>query len=370
MGEYHDLYVQTDTLLLADGFENFRNMCLEMYELDPSYFYSAPGLTWQACLKKNGVKLELLTDIDMLLMLEKGMKGGMCQATYRYAKENNKYMKNYDENKECSFLIYDDANHLYGFPMYEKLPVRGFKWSNKLDKFTDEFKKNYDKNSDKGYILEVDADYPKDLHKLYSDLPFLPQRRKTGKIEKLICCLEDKESYVTHIVALKQALNHGLKLSKVHRVIESTQEDWIKPYIMINTELRMEAENDFKKEFYKLMNNSVFGKTMENLRKHRDIKLVTTKKRRLKLASEPNYHTTTHFSENLIAIEMKKTKVKMNKPISLGQTILDINKTVMYEFWYDFIKSKYEDNVKLCYMDTDSFVMNINTEDFYYRRYC
>ena len=274
-------------------------------------------------------------------------------------------MKNYDENKESSFLIYDDANNLHGFPMCEKLPVRYFKWSNKLDKFTDEFIKNYDKNSDKGYILEVDAEYLKDLHKLHSDLPFLPERRKIRKIEKLICCLEDKENYVTHIVALKQALNHGLKLSKVHRVIEFTQEDWLKPYIMMNTELRRQAENDFKKEFYKLMNNSVCGKTMENVRKHRDIKLVTTEKRRLKLASEPNYHTTTHFSENLIAIEMKKTKVKMNKPIYLGQAILDTSKTVMYEFWYDYIKPKYEDNVKLCYMDTDSFVMNINTEGFF-----
>ena len=174
-------------------------------------------------------------------------------------------MKNYHENEESSFLIYDDANDLYGFPMCEKLPVRDFNQSNKLDMFTDEFIKNYDKNSDKGYILEVDAEYPKDLHKLHSDLPFLPERRKIRKIEKLICCLEDKENYVTHIVALKQALNHGLKLSKVHRVIEFTQEDWLKPYIMMNTELRMQAENDFKKEFYKLMNNSVFGKTMEML---------------------------------------------------------------------------------------------------------
>ena len=164
---------------------------------------------------------------------------------------------------------------------------------------------------------------------------------------------------------MKQALNHGLKLSKVHRVIEFRQEDWLKPYIMMKTELRMHVENDFEKEFYKLMNNSVFGKTMENVRKHRDIKLVTTEKRRLKLASEPNYHTTTHFSENLIAIEMKKTKVKMNKPIYLGQAILDISKTVMYEFWYNYIKPKYEDKARLCYMDTDSFIMNIKTEDFF-----
>ena len=236
MGDYHDLYVRTDTLLLADLFENFISMCLEIYELDPSYFYSAPGLAWQACLKKTGVKLKLFTDIDMLLMFEKGIRAGMCQATYRYAKANNKYMKNYDEKKESSFLIYDDANNLYGFPMCEKLPVRDFKWSNKLDKFTDKFIKNYDKNSDKRYIPEVDAEDPKDHHKLHSDLPFLPERRKIRKIEKLICCLEDKENYVTHIVALKQALNHGLKLSKVHKVIEFTQEDWLK---------RMQAENYF-----------------------------------------------------------------------------------------------------------------------------
>ena len=204
-------------------------------------------------------------------------------------------MKNYHENEESSFLIYDDANDLYGFPMCEKLPVRDFNQSNKLDMFTDEFIKNYDKNSDKGYILEVDAEYPKDHHKLHSDLPFLPERRKIRKIEKLICCLEDKENYVTHIVALKQALNHGLKLSKVHRVIEFTQEDWLKPYITMNTELRMQAENDFKRELYKLMNNSKFGKTVENVRKQRGIKLVTTEKRRLKLASKPNYHTKTHF---------------------------------------------------------------------------
>ena len=133
----------------------------------------------------------------------------------------------------------------------------------------------------------------------------------------------------------------------------------------MNTKLRTEAKNEFEKDFFKLMNNSVFGKAMENVRKHRDIKLVTTDERRNKLISEPNYHTTKHFSENLLAIEMKKTKLKMNKPIYLGMSILDINKTVMYEFWYDYIKPKYKEKAKLCYMDTDSFVINISTEDFF-----
>ena len=130
----------------------------------------------------------------------------------------------------------------------------------------------------------------------------------------------------------------------------------------MNTKLRKEAKNE---DFFKLMNNSVFGKTMENVRKHRDIKLVTTDEKRNKLVSEPNYHTTKHFSENLLAIEMKKTKVKMNKPVYLGMSILDISKTLMYEFWYDYIKPKYKEKAKLCYMDTDSFVIHIFTEDFF-----
>ena len=199
---------------------------------------------------------------------------------------------------------------------------------------------------------------------MHSDLPFLPEQRKIGKIEKRVCGIEDKEKYVTHINALKQALNHGLRLINVHRVIEFNQQAWLKPYIDMNTELRKEAKNDFEKDFFKLMNNSVFGKTMENVRKHRDIKLVTTEKRRFKLVSEPNYYTTKHFSEKLVAIEMKKTKIKMNKPIYIGASILDISKTLMYEFWYDYLKPKYNDKVKLCYMDTDSFIIIIiKTED-------
>ena len=168
-----------------------------------------------------------------------------------------------------------------------------------------------------------------------------------------------------HIKSLKQALNHGLKFKKNHRIIEFNQGAWLKPYIGMNTELRIVAKNDFKKDFFKLMNNSVFGKTMENIRKHKDIKLVTTNKRRSKLVSEPNYHTINYISEDLSIIEMNKTKAKMNKPIYLGLSILEISKLLMYEFWYDYMKPKYGNNVKLCYMDTDSFMMNIKTEDFY-----
>ena len=200
----------------------------------------------------------------------------------------------------------------------KKLPINGFKWVTDVSRFNERFIKNYNENSDIGYFLEVDVEYPKELFNFHKDLPFLPERKKVEKVEKLICSIEDKEKYVIHIRALKQALNDGLKLKKVHRVIRFMQKAWLKPYIDMNTKLRKEAKNEFEKDFFKLMNNSVFGKTMENVRNHRDIKLITTDKRRKRLVSEPNYHSHKNFSEHLMAIEMKKIRVKMTKPLYLG----------------------------------------------------
>ena len=190
-------------------------------------------------------------------------------------------MKNYNKNIISSYLMYLDANNLYGWAMSQKLPVNGFKWVEKLSRFNERFIKNYNENSDIGYFLEVDIDYPKELFNLHKDLPFLPERKKVNKVEKLICSVEDKEKYVVHIRALKQALNHGLTVKKVRRVIKFNQRAWLKPYIDINTEKRMEAKNEFEKNSFKLMINSVFGKTMQNFRKHRDIKLVTTDEKKV-----------------------------------------------------------------------------------------
>ena len=366
LGEYHDLYVKSYTLLLADIFKNFRQSCLENYVLDPAHFVSLPlPLAWQACLKKTNVELELLTDYDMVLMVEEGIRGGICHAIQRYAKANNKYMKDYDRKKKSSYIQYLDANDLYGKAMTEKLPVKGFRWMDDISKIDEDFVKDYDKNNNKGYILDVDIDYPSKLQNLHSDLPFLPERMVINDTKKLVCNLNDRKNYIVHTNVLKQALDHGLKLKKVHRVIEFEQEAWLKEYIDVNTELRKKANNDFEKDFFKLMNNAVFGKTMGNVRKHCDIKLVKSNKKRNKLASEPKFHTMKLIDNNLAIIEMKKVKVKMNKPIYLGLSILDISKITMYEFWYDYVKIKYQDKARLCYMDTDSFVVNIKTKDFY-----
>ena len=189
LGEYHYLYVQSDTLLLADTFENFRNKCLQVYQLDPAHFLSLPGLVWQACLKNANIKLELLTDYDMLLMVEEGIRVGICHSIHRYAKANNKYMNNYDENEESSYIQYLDANNLYGWAMSQKLPVNNFKSIEDTSKINEDFIKNYYENSKKGYILEVDIKYPKKLHDLHSDLPFLPRRIKIDKCKKLVCVI-------------------------------------------------------------------------------------------------------------------------------------------------------------------------------------
>ena len=181
---------------------------------------------------------------------------------------------------------------------------------------------------------------------LHSDLVFISERMKINKCTKLTSSIQNKEKYVIHIT-------------------EFDQEAWLKPCIDMNTDLRKQTKKYFEKYFFKLMNNSVFGKTMENVRNHRDIKIVTTDKRRSILASEPSYRSTKYISNDLLIMEMKKTKVKMNKPIYLGQAKLDLSKTLMYEFWYDYIKPKYDHKARLCCMDTGSFVIYIKTDDFY-----
>ena len=207
--------------------------------------------------------------------------------------------------------------------------------------------------------------YPKELHENHNELPFLVKKMKIGREVKLVTNLKDKKGYVVHIKALDQALKYGLKFKKVHRVIDFQQSRWMKAYIMLKTRLRKGAKNEFENDFFKLMNHTVFGKTMENIRNPKDMKLLASNKKYLKYVLKPNFKDGHPFSKHLFAVEMGKTEIKMNKPVYLGQAILELGKTLMHEFHYDCKRPKYGSKVKLCYMDTDSFVYEIETEDFY-----
>ena len=357
--DYHNLYNKSDVLLLADVFENFRDVCMKNYQLDPAWYYTAPGLAWDACLKKTGVELELLSDPDMLLMFEKGIRGGISMISNRHGKANNSYMGDeYDDKLPPKYITYLDANNLYGWAMCKPLPTSNFKWmdDDELTSWKNYGSSNRGRQRRYACILEVDLEYSKHL---------APERLVLGKVEKLVPNLNDKIKYVIHYENLKLYESLGLKITKIHRGIKFEESTWLKKYIDLNTDLRSKANNEFEKDFFKLMNNSVFGKTMENIRNRVDIRLVNSEAKAKKLAAKPNFKHCNIFDENLVAIHMKKTKLVFNKPVYLGMCILDLSKTLMYDFHYNYIKNKFNDKTTLLFTDTDSLAYEIETEDFY-----
>ena len=275
--DYHNLYNRVAVLLLADVFENFRDICIKNYNLDPAHYYTAPGLAWDSALKVTKVELELLSDMDMLLMVKKGIRGGVSTISNRYGKANNKHIgKSFKDMEPSKYIAYLDANNLYGWAMSKPLPTHVFKWMkvNELETWENH-----------SCILEVDLEYPKSLHNLHSDYPLAPKQIGVNKVDKLIPNLWNKKKYVVHHENLKQYLGLGLKLTKIHRGIKFEESQLLEKYIALNTELRTAAANEFEKDFFKLMNNSVFGKTMENIRNRVDIKSVNNKKQAEKLSA-------------------------------------------------------------------------------------
>ena len=361
MGEFHDLYLKTDVLLLADVMESFRKLCEKHYELDPAHYFTTPGLAWDAMLKMTNVKLELLDDVDQLLMVEKGIRGGNSNVFKRFAKANNKFMKNFDEKQTSRFLVYLDANNLYGWAMSQPLPVGKFAWTSE-----EELKnwKNFVETEGRGCILEVDLIYPEELHDSHNDFPLAPEILMLGSVEKLTQNLRNKKGMVLHGRNLELFLSLGMTLKTIRRGIKFSEKPFMKCYIDKNTELRAKGKTKFEKEFFKLMNNSVFGKTMENLRKRVSIELVKDAEKAEKLVNKPNFVEVKIFDEFLIAVKMRKTRVVMNKPIYAGMTTLDLSKLLMFNFHYGYVKKKW-DKVSVVYTDTDSLVLEIETEDFF-----
>jgi len=397
MGEYADLYLLMDGCLLADVFEEFRTMVIKDNKLDPANYLTAPSLFNDTLYYTTKKEVKNITNINMLLMFENAKRGGNCTTgADRYVKGNNKYMNDYDKTKPTKFIFYIDANGLYSGCMTKPLPYGGYRWEKDLDRFTEEYIKNIPeegimcKNKYRGYLFEVDGYYPNEVHDYLNDYTPLPENIANEASEymkgvaeqigikskpevKLMCGLTPKNKYVVHYAELKSAIRHGFKLTKVHRVISFLQDRWMRPYIMTNQKKRMEATNDFEREYYKLANNAVYGKTMENVRNRKDVQLTTNDKKKQKLANSPWYKNYKLLVSNkiddkecgLFAIEMDKKNVIMNKPIAVGIAVLAWSKAIMYDMYYDVVKKKYGDNVRMHYTDTDSMFLSIETEDLY-----
>nr|XP_024218077.1 uncharacterized protein LOC112211158 [Halyomorpha halys] len=341
---------------------------MNTHELDPAHYFTVPGLTFDTMLKYTKMNIELLQDYDMILMKEHGIRG--------------------------------DANNLYGQAMSMYLPYGGFEWVNSPDCVSILDLRDDDEI---GYLFELDIIYPQELHHIHDNLPFLPETivpplivlpddlligtkmdSKSAWITNgtLLCLstfenlilvsflgnstLKNRNRYVLHYRNLIQAIKHGLKLEKIHRALKFNQSPWLSSYIEYNTELRKGASNDFEKDFYKLLNNAVFGKTMENIRNRQDIQLVTDSKKLMKLIAKPNFIDRTIYNENIAAVHMNKSRILFNKPIYIGMCILDLSKIVMYHFHYDVMMKRYPTNtLKMMYTDTDSFIYRILTDDVY-----
>lgn len=384
--DYVKIYQYTDVVLLAEVFNAFRKISLNYYELDAVNFFTTPDLTWHAGLKFINTSLQLLPDVDMYLMIEKGMRGGLTIIGDRYAKANNPYVKeSFDESLPINYIFYADVINLYGFSLCDSLPINGFRWLN--DKEISKLNiTSLSSEDDVGYILEVDLSYPSYLHKTQNELPLAPshliikesmlspyQKRLlkmydiniSSNTRKLAPNFYDKQHYVVYSENLKYYLRKGLILQKIHRVLTFKRSKWLKPYIEFNNEKRKESSDEFHKSFFKLLNNAFFGKCCQNVRKRIRIKTALSKETCEKYLASPILENFQSVSDDLSMFQMKKTNLLLDKPIYVGFVVLELSKLHMYKIYYDRFKAHYNSNLRFCYSDTDSLILSIYTKNFY-----
>ena len=368
--DYLLFYLKIDVLLLAEVFEAFRKTCLKTYYLDPAHYFSLPGFSWDAFLKMTKSKIELLQSRELVdFFISKGsLRGGISTVSnLKYAKANNPLMENYNQAKPLSYIMYYDVTNLYGFIMGNfPLPIKNIKFVLDIEKYQSNIKSLFDEITEfKSFIVEVDIEYPEHLHDQHSELPFLPEH----KFDRLIPNLYNKFNYKCHIETLKFCLENGLILKKIHKIISFDQNLFISPYIQLNTNLRNSSTCDLEKNIFKLNNNAVYGKTMENVFKRKNYIFVSSndrqRRKKLALCQGENSKKFTIITEDLSIIELKKNKLIFDKPMFIGFSILELSKLHMYKLHYSYFKTNFRKEAKLMYMDTDSLVYRFKNLDIY-----
>ena len=339
---------------LADVFEYYRELAFDTYGIEPAHFIGLPSFTWCAGLKFTKVNLQNITDSDLYMFFEKKKRGGISVISQRYAKSNNQYLPDYNEEEVTSFIYQVDCNNLYGWSMCQNLPTHGIDW---CDDFDESIIDSYNSSDEIGYILEVDLDYPKGLHDDHSDYPLAPEHLTINKCRKLTPNLQHKLNYIVHIDNLQYYISKGLVLKKIHRVVKFNQSAWLKPYIEKNSKLRQMAKNEFEKDYYKLLNNAFYVKTMENVRDRVNVQFCLNEKQFIKHTSSPLFanHINVLKHDGLVLVKTHKKTVELNKPIYLGACILESSKLHMFKFHYDIMKVKYPD-CSMMKTDTDSLL--------------
>ena len=370
VGDLHDHYVKTDVILLADVLSNYRQMGLIEYGLDPLHYATAPAFSYDAMLKMTKAEPELLHDIDMYMFLENGVRGGISTIPHRLAVD-----------EDNSKIFYTDCCNLYGYSMSQKLPYADFEWLEDEEIAVLDVCK-FDADDDTGLILEVDLEYPQHLHDLHQDYPLAPENLLITEdmlsphakqylekndltfrdTKRLTPNLHNKSRYTIHIKNLQLYMSLGLKLITIHKVLRFTQKAWLKPYILFNTEKRRVALSDFEKDFFKLLINSIFGKMMENVRRYMSVRMITCGRQHVFYTSKPQFTRFQIVSEDLVAAEMTKVEVQLNKAIYAGFSILELSKHRMYDFHYN-VMMKAHPEATMCFTDTDSLLYKIPTDD-------
>ena len=385
--EYLELYLVLDVLLLAANVETYRHETYKHMKLDPLHYVSSPSLCFDAMLKITNIHLETLPSVDMYLWFNKAIRGGLSGASVRYARANNPSVHCYNPQKELTYIVGFDLNALYSYAMCFPLPYKSFRFlnANEIQSLNID---SISLDDDTGFFLEVDLDYPEELHDKHCQYPLAPEKvaikpnqwsdymqtvcdklgmKKKSAGEKLVATLYDKKHYILHYYTLQLYLRLGMKLVKVHRVVSFKQKRFMKKYIHLNIEKRKNATSSFDVALYKLYNNSVFGKCMYNVFKQTNYQLVSQKNVFQRLAAKPTFNSCQVIHDRLVGVQMKPNTIRCNKPIYIGATILDIAKHHMYSFYYDYLQPMYGyENIQMLYTDTDSFYLSIKNQPQFY----